>query len=381
MEFSEDICAFALSSIFPFEPRISKAIVSNLGSAKAFFELSGEERDSIIGPYSRFREALDSVRLDRCAETLDRTCRGDTLYISHAHPAFPQILAQCEDAPIGFFMRCSDSPQNILGRHNTAIIGTRNATTYGVEWCRRLVDALAGSDQKPTIVSGLAYGIDITAHHRALEKGLPTIAVLGTGIDKIYPTRHLSTAERIIHTPLCAVISEFPPQSDVANINFLQRNRIIAGLSEATVLVESRIQGGGMTTARIAASYSREVYAIPGRNDDPFSQGCNVLIHSHIAEPIIGCDEFFRSRGYKVGRHRKGNGPGFRDFYQGSMDERRMEQTARILSLVRSNRDISIASLAEQTGMPLHEATSLLYRLESDGFVRIDILQRCSINS
>lgn len=376
----EEACAFALSRIFMYEPRLARVVVNGFGDASTVFSLSSDQLFEALGPYNKYRDAIASTNIERVAEELDGIVRAGYRFMGYDDAAFPEALSECEDAPVGLFVRSGDSLENIFGREKVAFVGTRDASSYGVEWCSRMVSSLAGSDVRPSIVSGLAFGIDIAAHRAAMDAGLPTIAVLGTGIDIIYPRQHEGFAHDIIHRPGSAVISEYPPGVSVLAINFLSRNRIIAGLSRATVLVESRIKGGGMTTARQAASYNREVFALPGRNDDLRSQGCNFLIHSQVADAAISCEELFKSLNYKSLRKTKADRKKeCSEFYAGSMDPCRIEWAGRILLAVRAERGLTAAELAGRLAIPFKEVLALVGRLEADGFIEVDLLQRCSI--
>lgn len=381
MENIETVASFALSRIFRYEPRLAKAIVETMGSAEAIFRLDKDGLFEVLGPFNKYRDPIVSTNLDKASQELDDILKDGYSYIPHCHPDFPRNLSFCEDAPVGFFLRSDDSPANIFSGDRISIVGTRDITPYGKEWCRRLATALGETEEKPAIVSGLAYGVDINAQVGALDNGLRTISVLGNGIGSIYPSMHATYADRICHTPGCGIITEYPPGADVTATNFLCRNRIIAGLSRATILVESKLRGGGMTTARQASSYSRDVYAIPGRSDDVFSQGCNCLIQSRLAEPIISVEEFIVSLGYHhigaVGNKALAMNP--KEYYSGSMDACKIEATSRILLIIRKNRGIAVNEIASNLSLPYHEVIALVTRLEGDGFIEVDMLQRCSI--
>jgi len=191
---------------------------------------------------------------------------------------YPFLLKQCSDAPLIFFEKGNISYDN---RKIISIVGTRNATQRGRDICDKLVKELSDSGHNPVIVSGLAYGIDISAHRAALKYGLDTISVLAHGFDRIYPATHKKTASEI--TEQGALITEFTKSAKFERQNFLQRNRIIAGLSHAVVVVESAAKGGSLVTADIANSYNRDVFAVPGRIDDKYSEGTNWLIKTNKA--------------------------------------------------------------------------------------------------
>lgn len=380
MDCNETLCTFALARLFASEPLVPRGIINALGDAESIFGMTEEELTKLMGPHNGRKEKIMGARLDRYRAELAQAFDCGAAYIKYCDDAFPEILGECEDAPVGLFIRSSQNAGTLFKGDHISIVGTRNITSYGREWCQRIVDSLAGSSSRPTIVSGLAFGVDITAHIRALDKGLGTIAVMGSGIDHIYPATHERYARRLLETPGCAIISEYPPHSEVYAANFLQRNRIIAGLSRATILIESKLKGGGMTTARLAASYNRDVFAIPGRNDDIYSQGCNYLIHSHIAQPIIGCDEFFKSIGYQLaGGPAKESYQGVEDFYKGSMDDDKIKMCQALFSAIKKERGISVAELGDMLGYEYSRMLSALQRMETDGFINIDLLQRCSI--
>ena len=232
------------------------------------------------------------------------------------------------------------------------------------------------------IVSGLALGTDICAHKAAVEAGLPTIAVMATGPENVYPYRHRGFAEELYQIPGCALITDYPPGTAPLAIHFLRRNRIIAGLSDATVLIESKIKGGGMTTARLAFSYDRDVFALPGRVDDVRSQGCNTLIRSKIAEPLTSIQDFLNSLGME------GTAPGsptsdmdiLTSTYRLSSSADRINQMADLLKIIRQRRGISIEELADYSGLGYARTVELTSILETDGFISTDLLQRCSIS-
>ena len=212
--------------------------------------------------------------------------------------SYPPLLKECADAPVGLYIRSVTPARELWNPSgNIAVVGTRDLSPYGKEWCEKAVTAIASGNEKPSIISGLALGTDICAHRTALDNGLPTIGVMATGPETVYPYRHKEFAERLWQTPGCALVTDYPPGTAPLAIHFLRRNRIIAGLADATILIESKSRGGGMTTSRLAFSYSRDVYALPGRADDVRSQGCNRLIREKIAEPLISIEDLIGSLG------------------------------------------------------------------------------------
>lgn len=189
---------------------------------------------------------------------------------------YPRRLKQAEDAPVILFVHGN---ADLDAEHMVSIVGTRTPTDPGKRLCVELVEGL--KECKATIVSGLAYGIDIVAHRQALKHGLPTIGCVAHGLDKLYPGEHASTAKDMVEQG--ALVSELTSGSPFAPGNFPARNRVIAGLSDCTIVVESGPKGGSLITADIASSYDREVFAFPGRPTDPRSEGCNKLIQQNKA--------------------------------------------------------------------------------------------------
>lgn len=373
------VCAFALSGIFRYEPKYAKAAVEILGGTEGIFNLDKESLDEVMGPYNKYRNAILTTDLDNKGEQLEKILEKGFRYIPIMDEAYPGSLRICEDAPMGLFVDSHSDNSAIFATRRVSVVGTRDISPYGKLWCNKIVGALAATAERPAIVSGLAFGADITAHLAALDAGLPTIAVLGSGIGDIYPRQHCMYAERLRETAGCAIISEYPPETDITAINFLSRNRIIAGLSECTVLIESKIKGGGMSTARVASSYSRDVFAVPGRNDDTRSQGCNFLIRKHIAEPLIDCGDFISSLGFKK---RTGIRTADISAYTKRLAEEGYDSDTvfRILKTIRSNPGISANEISSLTGTSFPEVLAIVGELESDGMISIDLLQRCTLS-
>jgi len=382
-ENEERAACLALGKIFGFEPRTGVELVEAVGSAREIFERSKAELMELLGPYNRHLEEITRDALDRAGEELVSLKKGYG-FTGLTDPGFPEALKDCYDCPMGLYYRSSTPIVKVLNRpyNYISVVGTRDLSPYGEEWTRRIVGAMAASGCAPTIVSGLAYGVDITAHRTAMDNGIPTIAVMATGIDAVYPWHHHNDAERIAETPGCALLTDFPPKTDPVKINFLRRNRIIAGLSRATLLMESRTKGGGIVTADLAFSYGREVYALPGRIDDLKSQGCNRLICAKVAEPITGEEVLLDSLGMGKGNRGKAFDnlmERVRGTYEGKLGCERVELMMKAVSEIRRKRSASIEELARAMIMEYKDCSMICSMLESDGFISIDLLQRCSI--
>lgn len=380
---TEKACLCALNRIFGFEPKTGLALISSLGSATEVFALKRSDIDYLLGPYSRYRDSICAKSVaDAETELLKMEKKGIT-FIGWSEEEYPQLLKECPDAPIGLYID-SAAPEDIAwnSRRAVSIVGTRDLSSYGREWCCRIVGCLGNSLEKPLIISGLAIGTDICAHRKALEAGLPTIAVMATGADIIYPSRHAGFAEQIRHSAGSALVTDYPPGTRPLAVHFLRRNRIIAGLGEATLLIESKIRGGGMMTANLAFSYGREVYAVPGRIDDTCSQGCNSLIKARVAEAVTGSDEFLvslRMRGTGE-RKRMSDKDRIAQTYGERLPKDRIDMLAKTLLAIRRQRGISVEELSHVLGLNIADTSRMTGMLEAEGFIDIDLLQRCCIN-
>ncbi len=378
----ESVCLCALNMIFGFEPRIATALLDYFGSAAAIFSMDREDMDGILGPHSKYTAEIGSEALDKAVSELENAARAGISFIGRGQDGYPGLLMECEDGPVGIYVR-SDFPEECFkdGREYVSIVGTRGVSEYGKDWCRKIVEALAGTGKNPVIVSGLAYGTDITAHLAALDAGLSTIAVMATGADSVYPALHRRHAKRIAAGRGSALISDYPLRTPAIPVNFVRRNRIIAGLGKATILIESGRRGGGMITARQAFSYDREVYALPGRADDRLSEGCNYLIRSGSAVPVVSEKDLVESLGYTFRKNASDPAAAASFFYAHRHGDVDAEKAAGILSLVKRHRRLSVQELAELTGYGYRTVAELAAILENDGFLAVDLMQRCTLST
>lgn len=371
----ETLCLCALNRIFCYEPVVGLRLLEYFGTAAAVFEAPSGQLGGLLYARPEYAGKVHRGALAESARELESVERLGGRFVGLHSPAYPQLLRECPDRPLGLYVRSQTPTEDLFNsREAIAFVGTRDLSSYGREWCGNLVSTLSETSAKPLIVSGLAFGIDYVAHTTALTLSLPTVGVMATGIDRIYPSRHESLAERMVRTPGCALVSCYPLGTAPLANQFLSRNRIIAGMSRATVLVESKIRGGGLITARHAYSYDRDVYALPGRVDDVRSQGCNRLIRDKIAEPVISREDFLDKLGLKAPRLRKqdvlGKAAGL--FPDGSLE-------LAVLKAVLAERGIDIRTLCARTDRPYADVIAAALALESEGFLSMDILQRCSV--
>ena len=383
--FEEKACLCALNRIFGFEPKKGLALIERMGCASAVFALDKDGLEDLLGPYCRQRFQIRQAAVFEAAHELEALKKSGIEFVGWGQEGYPLLLTECPDPPIGLYIRSSTRSKDLWTRpKNIAVIGTRDLSPYGKEWCSKVIDGLANTNQNPLIVSGLALGTDICAHMAAIESGLPTIAVMPTGPDAVYPHRHLTFADRLSQMPGCALITDYPPGTAPLPVNFLRRNRIIAGLSHATVLIESKIKGGGMMTARLAFSYNRDVFALPGRVDDIRSQGCNKMIAEKIAEPLVSIGGFISSVGLDIAAA-QGQGidldTSLENIFGERLEKDALREMRALLECIRKNRGATVEELGAMTGIEYGKTSSLTGMLELEGIISIDLLQRCSILS
>jgi len=282
MSSTELLYRLALLFLPGIGPVLGRRLISYVGSVEKIFALKHSALSQIPGVGEQLaRKIVSSKAIERAQKELRFIKDNDINVVFYLDEDYPKTLRQIDTAPLMLFVKgkCDFSSfERII-----SVVGTRSPSAYGKTICSSLIKDLV--IYEPVIVSGLAYGIDSEAHSVALDNGLRTVAVLGHGLDMIYPASNRQLAEKIISNNGC-LITEYPSYSRVDKTMFVRRNRIIAALSLATVIVESSIEGGAMITARYAANYGRIVAAFPGRITDTSFTGCNLLIKTKIAHLI-----------------------------------------------------------------------------------------------
>lgn len=377
--YDEKISLCALGRIFGFEPKTALALISHTGCAAEVFRLGTEELDRLLGPHSRHRGKICKRAFEEASLSLEKLDRDGVRFTGWTEDGYPPLLKECPDAPAGLYIRSKSGDGELWNNTGISVVGTRDISPYGREWCEKTVSALAGAEPPICIISGLAIGTDICAHINAMQSGMPTIAVMATGPDSVYPYRHSDFARRMAETRGCALVTDFPPGTAPLPVNFLRRNRIIAGLGRAAVIVESKIKGGAMMTARLAFSYDREVYALPGRADDLRSQGCNRLIREKVAEPLTSAEEFAESLGIAAAEKAgpRSDMEVLCTTYADSMGKEDIELMVHMIAAIRGERGVSIGRIAEVSGTGYGRAAAIAGILEADGFITTDLLRRC----
>ena len=366
----------ALNKALGYVPAAGHALLERFGAAAPVFGQKTAALREALGPYRDVADQLDGRLLEWAAGELDRITDGGFRIIGYGEEDYPSLLAECDDPPLVLYYNASSPPTAVFEmRPCVAVVGTRDLSPYGKDWCRRLVLAMGEASVPPCIVSGLAFGADGIAHRTALECGLPTVGVMATGIEKVYPWQHTELAGQMVWTPGCAVVTDYPSGSSPVALNFIRRNRIIAGLSRATVVVESKTRGGSLITAKYACDYNRDVFALPGRADDIRSAGCNSLIRQRMADIVTDPEDLVERLGLgKTARRRKAGLEALLGRKYG-VDSPLVQMGL----VVKGHPGISLEEIVRETGWSWPEVQERAAILETDGFLETDILRRCSI--
>lgn len=290
-------CRIAFSFLKEMTPALLLSL-EDCGIEEAeFFELDTRELSAGLGcgDKLRFQKLEREEALFRARKELEFISRHDIRPLSILDDDYPWLLKEVPDAPLMLY-KLGEADLN--GEHIMNIVGTRKPTNYGLDFCGRIVEELGGYFPDLTVVSGLAYGIDAAAHTAALEQSVTTVAVVAHGLDTLYPAANRDLARRIIKAG-GAIITEYPMKVAAHRRHFLERNRIVAGMSELTMVAESPIKGGAMSTANMAFSYNREIMALPGRTTDECSAGCNLLIRKEKAHLVTCAADVIELMGWK----------------------------------------------------------------------------------
>jgi DNA processing protein len=267
---------------------------------------------------------------------------------------YPWRLKHCADSPLLLYYKGND---DLKEQRALAIVGTRKSTAYGRRICEDVIDDFKHEDM--LIISGMAYGIDSCAHRKALNSGLNTLGVLAHGLDRIYPGEHRNMAGRMISQG--GLITEFMSGAKPDRENFPKRNRIIAGLSDAVLVVESATKGGAVITANIANSYNRDVFAVPGRTSDEYSDGCHLLIRRNIAALARTADDIRYSMGWEGMAQKKKSNEAILQRYTG--------EEKVILSIIIEKERASIDEIVLISGLGASRSATILLKLEFEGAI------------
>lgn len=373
MEIQEDtVYRIALGMTKGMTPQLVRRMSDRGMTLKEFFTLDLLSVSDVLGLNSKTGFGVNDrdEALYRAKNEYEFTSRHSIRVLSLIDDDYPWLLSEIPDAPVTLYVL---GHADLNPKHSASVVGTRRATQYGLEFCRRFCSDLGGYFPDLTVVSGLAYGIDAAAHTAALESNLPTIAVMAHGLDTIYPSANRDLARRIVKGG-GAIISEYPSGSTPYAGRFLERNRIVAGLSQLTLVVESALKGGAMSTANLAFGYNREVLALPGRVSDIASGGCNHLIRKEKAHLVTAAADVIELMGWKpLDKHIS---PRQRNLFP-ELDG----IAGRVYEILKFEASpIAVDILHQRTGINVPELMSALTDLEFDGIITRQPGNRYSIS-
>jgi DNA processing protein len=336
----------------------ARKLVAYFGSVEAVFRESYNSLVKIPGIGSGLaRYITDRSYLEAAEKEAEYVTKKNIRTFFYLDNDYPFRLRQCDDSPVVFFYKgvCDLDSRKMLG-----VVGTRSSTPRGKEMCDKLIGGLAAGHPDLVIVSGLAYGIDIASHKAALAYNLPTVGVLGHGLKTIYPSIHSSTAAEMLKNG--GLLSDFLSDALPERNNFLKRNRIIAGMCDAIVVVESGIKGGALVTADIANSYNRDVFAVPGRPEDTWSAGCNALIKTNKASLATSAEDIEYFLGWKAEKAK----PPVQKTLFSEMDE----TERKIFDLVAKESELNIDAICRSLDMPVFRLSTFLLQMEFKGLLK-----------
>jgi DNA processing protein len=334
----------------------AKQLISYLGSAENVLKTPKAKLLKIPGVGDKTATGISDPSLLSKAEKILNDCEKDKVNILHfTDSEYPNRLKLLDDSPSLLYCK-GDFDLNF--EKGIAVVGTREATKYGAKICNEFIEQLLSINC--VVVSGLAYGIDIIAHKKCIELGIPTIGVMANGIDSVYPSSHKSVALQMLENG--ALITENPPGSKPDAPKFPARNRIIAGMTDVTLVVEAAAKGGALITAEIANSYNKEIFAVPGNLDSPYSAGCNNLIKQHKAHLFTDFEDFASSMNWGKFEKKK----------KASPKELNLEgkQTQIYDLLLKNNRSYTIDEISRLTQISILELLPQLLDMEFANILR-----------
>lgn len=340
----------------------AKRLIAYCGGIEGVFKEKKQLLEKIPGISqvlaNTITEQLKSKELWNRVEEEIEFCKNYSVQVlSFLDDAYPYRLKHCEDGPVTLFA-LGKIPFN--HPHVLSIVGTRNATFYGRDFCQKIISDFKENNIDILIVSGLAFGIDVSAHKAALEYDLPTVGVVAHGLDTIYPAGHRKYAQKMVENG--GIVTDFLTKSFPDKGNFVKRNRIIAGLADATLVVESKKDGGAMITADLAFSYNRDVLALPGRNSDMYSEGTNFLIKSNKASLVESSEDICKVLGWTYKQSEKQiTLPLNVDFN---------EEEKQIINVLKEQGETTLDIIALTSQMPVSKVSVNLLNLEFNGIVK-----------
>jgi DNA processing protein len=348
----------ALTKIDGVGDVIARSLVDTFGDAQQVFKRQRKDLQSIKGISSLLAQEILKPEVLRKAEDELKFIEKNAIQVFfYTDSDYPFRLKECIDAPILIYYK---GKADLNASKIISIVGTRKSTSYGNDFCTNFSEEISLLFPDVLVVSGLAYGIDINAHRAALQCNLPTVGVLAHGLDRIYPAAHRKVAVEMLENG--GLLTEFSSGTEPDKFNFVRRNRIVAGMADALIVVQSGLKGGSLITADLANSYSKDVFAVPGRIVDTESVGCNLLVEQNKAILLQSVDSFVRSMGWDTIKNTKR--PKQQELF---LDLSADEQL--IYDLLKNENVMHINLLSNQVGLPMSTLMAVLFSMEMRGIV------------
>ena len=336
---------------------LAKKLIVNVGDVAQIFKEKSTTLQRINGIGSHvIKHLLDSKNILEAEQELAYIKKNNIEYTYFLEDDYPKNLHNCIDSPILFF---KDGNINFNNDKIISIVGTRNMSSYGRDFCTKLVEGIA--EFNPIIVSGFAYGVDICAHKAAIKNNLQTIAVLAHGFEQIYPKVHKKYINQVNENG--GFLTEFWSEEQPLRENFLKRNRIVAGISKATIIIESASKGGSLVTADIANSYDRDVFALPGRVTDVFSKGCNRLIKNNQAHVLTSASDIIKMLNWDLSEQAK------KPIQKQLFVELNFEEQILYDYLLKNGKQL-LDIIALECNIPLFQLSAILLKMELKGITK-----------
>jgi DNA processing protein len=358
MEIADNLAyKIALSLIPGIGSVTARSLIAYVGSVEGVFQEKEKNLMKIpgIGEVNAQKIVRQDV-LERAKREVDFIHRNRIRTFFYLDENYPSRLKNCSDAPVVLYFK---GDANLNDQRIISVVGTRNATNYGKDICDELIRSFSEKGYRILVISGLAYGIDIQAHKACLKYNVPTIGVFAHGLDTIYPAIHAPVASKMLENG--GLVSDFISETKIERQNFLRRNRIIAGLADATVIVESAEKGGALVTADIANSYNRDVFAFPGRSSDLYSRGCNKIIKMNEAILVESQADIEKAMNWDV-KTSSGRAVQTSLFIELSPEEQKL------VDLLKES-DRFVDEITMETQMPMSKVSALLLGLEFKGMI------------
>lgn len=346
-----------LSFLYGIGPKKASLLVSKLGSPEMVFKEDPKYMHHCTGISMNVIRQMDRTKAleiaDKQIEFIDKNNLTVHFYLD---VNYPRRLKQCDDAPLVLYSKGNFDPNPT---RTIAVVGTRSATDYGKGLCEELIRELEGTDIQ--LISGMAFGIDICAHQLCIKHGIQTVGVLGHGLDRIYPRQHKRTAELMLENG--GLLTEFVPGTEPDRENFPMRNRIVAGMTDATIVIESKNTGGSLITAELANDYNRDVFAYPGNIGQVHSEGCNELIRTNKAHLLCNGEQFLKEMGWQS---KTPTPSGFQKQCFAELNE----EEVMICEYLDGSRGEHIDVLSVGLKQPISRLNVLLFQLEMKGIIK-----------